>query len=73
MTVEKLISLLGQFDPNSKVKVEVADPTDWVYKVDIENIYLGSPDSEDDIDVDQYDDEGEYIGEYIVLLNIGTV
>jgi len=73
MTVEKLISLLGQFDPNSKVKVEVADPTDWVYKVDIENIYLGSPDSEDDIDVDQYDDEGEYIGEFIVLLNIGTV
>jgi hypothetical protein len=73
MTVEKLISLLGQFDPNSKVKVEVADPTDWVYKVDIENIYLGSPDSEDDIDVDQYDDEGEYIGESIVLLNIGTV
>ena len=73
MTVEKLISLLGQFDPNSKVKVEVSDPTDWVYKVDIENIYLGCPDSEDDIDVDMYDDEGDYIGEHVVLLNIGTV
>ena len=82
MKVKELIEQLSKFDPETEVLGTFVDPTDYTYKVDIQSIYLGSPfdsngysvinDSEDDFDT-FYDDEGEYIGEKVLLINLGDV
>lgn len=51
MTVKELIEELSKFDPETEVKVEGTDPTDWRYVNDIEDIELG------ELDYDDYDDE----------------
>jgi hypothetical protein len=82
MTVKDLIEQLSKFDPETEVVGTFVDPTDYTNKSDIKGIYLGSPfdsngyssidGSEDDFDT-LYDDEGEYIGEKVLLIDFGDV
>ncbi len=82
MKIKDLIEQLSKFNPETEVLGTFVDPTDYTYKVDVQSIYLGSPfdsngynvidDSEDDFDT-MYDDEGEYIGEKVLLINLGDV
>lgn len=86
MTVKQLIEQLSKFDSETQVIGMCTDPSDYVYKVPIESIYLGSPyDSEGihcvtneeidwDDDSDPYDEDGEYIGEdKVLIINLGDV
>lgn len=82
MKVKDLIEQLSKFDPETEVLGMCTDPTDYTYKSDIKSIYLGSPfdsnghssidNSEDDFDT-LYDDEGEYIGKKVLLIDLGDV
>ena len=60
------------------------DPTDYTFKVPIESIEFDDPydsngysgvDGKDieDVDEELYNDEGEYIGEKVVIINLGNV
>jgi hypothetical protein len=84
MTVKQLIEQLNQFDPETQVLGMCIDPSDYVCKKQIENIYLGNPfDSNgfsgvdnteiDDMDDNLFDDEGEYTGEKVLLISLGDV
>jgi len=87
MKVKDLIEQLSKFDPETEVLGMCTDPTDFTYKVPIKSIDLGSPfddsgysgvdGSESDWDVHYYEDEDmdepEYVGQKVVLLNLGNV
>lgn len=83
MTVKQLIEQLNQFNPETPVLGMCTDPTDFNYKVNIKSIFLGDPfDSNgfsgvDNSEIDDYnelyDDEGEFIGEKVLLINLGDV
>lgn len=78
MTVKELIEILSQYDPETEVMGMVTDPTDWTYKVDIESVEydnpLGDGDGDDgDIDDDTFNEDGEYVGPKVVLINLGIV
>ena len=84
MTVKQLIEQLNQFDPETQVLGMCIDTSDYVCKKPIETIYLGNPfDSNgfsgvdnteiDDMDDSLFDDEGEYIGKKVLLIDLGDV
>ena len=87
MKVKDLIEQLSKFDPETEVLGMCTDPTDFTYKVPIKSIDLGSPfddsgysgvdGSESDWDVHYYEDEDmdepEYVGQKVVLINLGDV
>lgn len=83
MTVKQLIEQLQQFNPETQVLGTCTDPTDFNYKSPIKSIFLGDPfDSNgysgvDNSEIDDYnelyDDEGEFIGEKVLLINLGDV
>ena len=58
MTVKELIEQLQQFNPETEVRVEMTDPTDWTYQNPIEyDLRLGEKDyeeyTEDDYELDE--------------------
>lgn len=81
MKVKDLIEQLNKFNPEIEVIGSCTDPTDYTYTVPIESVELDSPydsngysgvdgsESEDDV----YDDEGDYIGPRVVVINLGVV
>lgn len=78
MNVKELISILSQYDPETEVMGMVTDPTDWTYKVDIQSVEYDNPlddgDGDDgDIDDDTFNEDGEYVGPKVVLINLGVV
>lgn len=83
MTVKQLIEQLNQFNPETPVLGMCTDPTDFNYKSPIKSIFLGDPfdsngysgvDNSEIDDYDElYDDEGEFIGEKVLLINLGDV
>jgi hypothetical protein len=82
MTIKQLIEQLSQFDPNTEVLGTCTDPTDYTYKVKIESIELGSPyddngysgvDGSLSDSADGYNDDGDYVGTKVLLINIGDV
>lgn len=75
MNVKELIEQLSQYDPETEVMGMVTDPTDWTYKVDIESIEFDSPHDDGSVDYDDndYDEDDEYVGKKVVLINLGVV
>lgn len=81
MTVKDLIEQLSEFNPETEVICSVTDPTDYTYKVPIDDIRLDSPfDSNgysgvdgSEIEGDVYDDDFEFIGEKVVIIDLGVV
>jgi hypothetical protein len=81
MKVKELIEKLKTFNPETEVICSVTDPTDFTYKVPIEDIRLDSPfDSNGGSGVDGsemedelWDDEGNYVGEEVVTIDLGVV
>ena len=85
MTVRQLIEQLSKFDPETQVIGSCTDPTDYTYKVPIESITLDSPfDSNGYSGVDGLEDDGveywnetdddiEYIGPKVVIIDLGVV
>jgi hypothetical protein len=84
MTVKELIDELSKFNPETPVIGMCTDPTDYTFKVPIVSIDLDSPFDENGIsgvdgeemsdDIDYWDDEtSEYIGEKVVIINLGDV
>ena len=83
MTVKQLIEQLNQFNPETPVLGMCTDPTDFNYKSPIKSIFLGDPfdsngysgvDNSEIDDYDElYDDEGEFIGEKVLLIDLGDV
>jgi hypothetical protein len=81
MKVKELIEQLSKFDPETEVLGSCVDPTDFVYKVSIDSIVLDSPfDSNgysgvdgSEMDDDMWDNEGNFIGEGVVVINLGDV
>jgi hypothetical protein len=81
MTVQELIEKLKTFNPETKVICSVTDPTDYTYKVSVDDIRLDSPfDSNgfsgvdgSEMEDDLWDDEGNYIGEEVVTIDLGVV
>lgn len=73
MTVKELIEILSQYDPETEVMGMVTDPTDWTYKVDIESVEYDNPLDDGDIDDDTFNEDGEYVGPKVVLINLGVV
>ncbi len=82
MTVKQLIDQLSQFDPNTEVLGMCTDPTDYTYKVQIESIELGNPfddngysgvDGSLNDNDEYYDEDDNYVGPKVVLINIGDV
>ncbi len=73
MNVKELIEQLSQYDPETEVMGMVTDPTDWTYKVDIESIEFDSPHDDGSVDNDDndYDEDDEYVGKKVVLINLG--
>jgi hypothetical protein len=75
MNVKKLIEILSQQDPETKVYLKNTDPTDYTVKLELqeEDITLDDDlccDSFDDTDGDIFDDKGEYIGPKIITFNL---
>jgi hypothetical protein len=81
MKVKDLIEQLSKFDPETEVIGSCVDPTDFVYKVSIDSIVLDSPfDSNgysgvdgSEMGDDMWDNEGNFIGEGVVVINLGDV
>jgi hypothetical protein len=84
MTVKELIEELSKFNPETPVIGKCTDPTDYTFKVPIVSIDLDSPFDENGIsgvdgeemsdDIDYWDDEtSEYIGEKVVIIDLGDV
>ena len=83
MTVKQLIEQLQQFDSETLVLGTCTDPSDFNYKSPIKSIFLDSPfdsngysgvDGSEIDDYDElYDDEGEFIGEKVLLIDLGDV
>ena len=86
MKVKDLIEQLSKFDPETEVIGSCTDPTDYTYTVPIESVELDSPyDSNGYSGVDGYemdddteywsetDDDIEYIGPKVVVINLGDV
>ena len=74
MTIQELIEQLSKFDSQTEVLIECTDPTDYRYTLEPISIELGEPVIGDDEDWDDFhNEENEYIGEQVVLINIGLV
>ena len=81
MTVKQLIEQLSKFDSETQVIGMCTDPTDYTYKVPIESIEFDSPYDEngysgvdgEECDGDVFDDDGDYIGTKVVIINLGDV
>ena len=88
MTVKQLIEELSKFNPETEVLGMCTDPTDYTYKVPIDSIELDSPyDTNgysgidgsyiDELSVDDYevlyDEDDEYVGPKVVILNLGII
>ena len=74
MTVQELISHLGQFKPETEVMFSYLDDTDFLYKTFMteDDIELGNllSDNSDDDDDKNFNEEGDYIGPEVVLFNL---
>jgi len=81
MKVKELIELLSKFDGEKEVIGSCIDPTDFTYKVSIESIRLDSPfDSNgysgvdgSEMEDDFWDDEGNFIGNEVVIIDLGVI
>ena len=73
MKVKELIELLKQQNPELNVMIDFTDHTDWRYTIDLtaDDVETGEPSFEGVDEIDNvYDDEGNYIGESVVLLKL---
>lgn len=81
MTVKELMEILKEQNPDMKVLITVTDPTDYTYKVSIEEIRVGDPyDSNgysgvtgEELEADEFDEDDQFIGENVLLIDVGTV
>lgn len=80
MKVKELIEQLSKFNPETEVLGSVIDHTDFTYKVPItvlldspfdSNGYSGVDGSE--MEDDSWDDDGNFIGNEVVIINLGNV
>lgn len=84
MKLKDFITHLQQFDPELEVVGSTTDPTDYTYKValDEDSISLGDPydsnggsvfgDDDDDYS-SNWDEEYNYIGEKVLIIDLGLI
>ena len=80
MKVKELIEQLSKFNPETEVLGSVIDHTDYTYKVPI-TVLLDSPfDSNgyngidgSEMEDDFWDNDGNFIGNEVVIINLGNV
>lgn len=73
MTVQELINKLQQFKPETKVFTSITDPTDYTLTLELEDMELEDELYGDNVIDDyenQFDDEGEYKGEPILVIKL---
>jgi hypothetical protein len=73
MTVQQLITHLQQFKPETKVFTSITDPTDYCLTLELESLKLENElygDNICDDYEDLFDDEGEYIGEPVLVIKL---
>jgi len=73
MTVQELINKLQQFKPETKVFTSITDPTDYTLTLELEDMELEDELYGDNVINDyenQFDDEGEYKGEPILVIKL---
>lgn len=75
MTVQELINQLQQFNPQTEVLIECFDPTDYRYTLEPISIELGVSEFSkiNDDENDEWDEEGNFTGEKVLLINVGVV
>lgn len=86
MKLKDFITHLQQFDPELEVVGSTTDPTDYTYKValDEDSISLGDPydsnggsvfgdDDDDDDYSSNWDEEYNYIGEKVLIIDLGLI
>ena len=60
MKVKELIEKLSQFNPETEVRIEMTDPTDFRYVNEVDDVELGEKDYDDYSDDDfELDEDGE--------------
>ena len=75
MTVQELITHLQQFNPETEVFTSITDPTDYTLtlSLDSESMELQDElfgDNVCDSYEDKFDEEGEYIGKPVLIINL---
>jgi hypothetical protein len=74
MTIQELINKLQQFKPETKVFTSVTDPTDYTILEELNNVWLdeNGPSGDNIVEFDEslYDDDGDYIGDPIVVIKV---
>ena len=75
MTVQQLIEHLQQFNPETEVFTSITDPTDYCLTLSLgsEDITLQDELHGDNVIDDyesQFDDEGEYKGKPVLIINL---
>ena len=81
MTVKELIEKLKEYNPDMNVLIESKDPTYYMYKSQIKTIGEGHPYDEggysgiDNTKINEmeFDEMDEFIGEKVLLIDIGMV
>lgn len=76
MKVKDLIEQLSKINPETEVLCSVTDPTDFTYKVPINDIRLDNPYDENGysgVDGSLCNDEDEFDGELVVIIDLGVV
>ena len=81
MTVKELIEELKKHNPDMNVLIESNDYSDYMYKTPITTITTGHPYNESgysgvddtELDEDMFDENSDYIGTQVLLINIGVV
>ena len=84
MTVKELIEELKKHNPDMNVLIESNDYSDYTYKTPITTITTGHPYNEsgysgvddtelDEVDEAMFDENSDYIGTPVLLINIGVV
>jgi hypothetical protein len=81
MTVKQLIEELKKHNPNMNVLIESRDATDYMCKSSIESVEEGHPYNEDgysgiddtEMDEMEFDENDEYVGIPVLLINVGMV
>ena len=81
MTVKELIEELKKHNPDMNVLIESNDYSDYMYKTPIITITTGHTYNEDgysgiddtELDEDMFDENSDYVGTPVLLINIGVV
>lgn len=75
MTVQELITHLQQFNPETEIFTSITDPTDYTLTLSLDSESMELQDELFGSNVfdsyeDKFDEEGEYIGKPVLIINL---